>query len=89
MARFMAFHTMPGMTRGQFTEALKSVRQWRPNPRTTVIKVYCNLEAGRMVSECEAPTQEEFEAWLKERGWSWDVIHRVDLIAQTGNVWEV
>jgi hypothetical protein len=89
VARFLAFHSAPNLTKETFTEALREVRNWRPDPRTTVIKVYYSSEDGKLISECEAARREDFEAWLSSRGWAWDNIYKVSLIAQTGNIWEL
>jgi hypothetical protein len=89
MARFMALHTMPDMTKEKFESALKDVKNWRPDRRTTIVKIYCNLDDGKMVSECEAVEQAHFEDWLKQVGWPYDSIHKVDLVHQVGHIWEV
>ena len=89
MARFIAIHTVRGITEEQFTGALALVRSWRPNGRTTILKVYCDLEEGRLVSECEAVERSHFEEWVKQVGWPADAIFQVDLIHQVGNIWKV
>ncbi len=89
MARFMAIHTISGLTEERFRAALDQVNKWRPDRRTTILKVYCNLSEGRMVSECEAPEQSQFEEWLKSVDWPYDSIHRVDLVHQVGNIWKL
>ena len=61
MARFMAIHTIPGIIEERFRAALDQVKKWRPDRRTTVLKVYCDLSEGRLISECEAPEQSQFE----------------------------
>ena len=88
MARFMAYHTVPDMTKERFSESLKEVRKWRPDPRTTIIKVCCNLAEGKMVTECDAVDQAAFESWIQQVGWPVDKIYKVDVIAQTGSIWQ-
>ena len=89
MARFMALHTIPDMSQEKFESALKDVKNWRPDRRTTIVKIYCNLSDGKMVSECEAVEQAHFEDWLKLVGWPYDSIHKVDLVHQVGHIWAV
>ena len=40
MARFIAIHNVPGITEEQFRESLGAVSKWRPDRRTTILKVY-------------------------------------------------
>ena len=89
MPRFIAFHTLPGITEEHFNEALGDASKWRPNPRTTILKVYCNLAEGKLVSECEAVEQAQFEEWIANTGWPVDSIHQVDLVQQVGNIWKL
>ena len=89
MARFIAVHNTPGITEEEFREKLTAVRRWRPDRRTTILKVYGDLEHDRLVSECEALEQSQFEDWIKEVGWPIESIHQVGLIAQVGNIWKM
>ena len=89
MARFMAIHSVPEITEEKFREALAEARNWRPDRRTTIVKVYCNLAEGKLVSECEAVEQGHFEDWINRVGWSCDAIYQVDLIHQVGHIWKV
>ena len=89
MARYIAVHNVPGITEDQFREALGAVSKWRPDRRTTILKVYGDLEHGRLVSECEAVEQSHFEDWIKQVGWPAESIHKVDLICQVGNFWKM
>ena len=87
MARFIAVHTVRGITEEQVRASLDSSRKWRPDGRTTILKVYCNLAEGKLVSECEAVEQAHFEEWIRRVGWPADAIYRVDLIHQAGHIW--
>ncbi|MSQ06620.1 MAG: hypothetical protein EXR54_03620 [Dehalococcoidia bacterium] len=89
MARFIAIHNVPGITEADFRDKLDAVRKWRPDRRTTILKVYGDLKSGRLVSECEAEEQAHFEDWIKMVGWPAESVHRVNLICQVGNIWEV
>ena len=89
MARFMAIHTVPDMTEEKFEGSLAEVKNWRPDRRTTIVKVYCNLAEGKLVSECEAVEQAHFEDWLKQVGWPYDAIYKIDMVHQVGHIWKV
>ena len=89
MARFIAIHSVPGITETQFRDKLDAVKKWRPDRRTTILKVYGDLTNGTLVSECEAVEQSHFEDWIKMVGWSASSIHKVDMICQVGNFWKL
>ena len=50
MARFIAIHNVPGITEEAFREKLDNVSKWRPERRTTVLKVYGDFQTGKLVS---------------------------------------
>ena len=87
MARFMAIHNVPGITEEQFKEKLQGVAKWSPDRRTTILKVYADIDNGKIVSECEAAEQQHFEDWIKMVGWEAESIHSIDLVCQVGNFW--
>jgi hypothetical protein len=89
MARFIAIHSVPGITEEDLREKLDAVRKWRPDRRTTILKVYGDLQKGMLISECEAVEQAHFEDWIKMVGWPAQSIHQVDMICQVGNFWKV
>lgn len=89
MARFIAIHKVPGITEAEFREKLNSSRKWRPDRRTTIVKVYGDLSSGKLVTECEAVEQSHFEDWIKMVGWPAESIHRIDLVCQVGNIWKM
>ena len=89
MTRFIAVHNVPGITEEDFRDKLNAVRKWRPDRRTTILKVYGNLESGRLVSECEAVEQSHFEDWISMVGWPVESIHKVDMVCQVGNFWKL
>ncbi len=89
MARFIAIHQVTGVTEEEFRNKLSAVRQWRPDRRTTILKVYGDLETGRLISECEAAEQSHFEDWIKMVGWPAESVHKVDIICQVGNIWNM
>ena len=89
MARFIAIPNVPGITEADFREKLDGVRKWRPDRRTTILKVYGDLSSGRLVSECEAVQQSHFEDWINLVGWPAESIHQVDMVCQVGNFWKL
>jgi hypothetical protein len=89
MVRYIAVHHVPGITEEEFRDKLTSVRKWRPDRRTTILKVYADLQHGRLISECEAVERSQFEDWIKEVGWPTESINQVGMIAQVGNIWNV
>lgn len=89
MPRFLAIHSVPGITEEEFRHALSEARRWRPDGRATILKVYCDLGRGKLFSECEAPEQAQFEEWIRALGWSYDAIYNVDLVQQSGRFWKL
>ncbi len=89
MSRFVAIHSVPGITEEAFRDKLDSVKKWRPDRRTTILKVYGDLSTGRLITECEAAEQSHFEDWISMVGWPAESIHQVDMICQVGNIWKL
>ena len=89
MSRFVAIHSVPGITEEAFRDKLDAVKKWRPDRRTTILKVYGALSTGRLITECEAAEQSHFEDWISMVGWPADSIHQVDMICQVGNIWKL
>ena len=89
MPRFIAIHTIPGLTEQKFKETFQGVKNWRPDARTTITKAYCSLAQGKVVTECEAVEQAHFEEWIKKVGWPVDAIIKLDLIQQGSNNWKL
>ena len=89
MARFIAIHQVSGVTEEEFRSKLSAVSKWRPDRRTTILKVYGDLETGKLVSECEAAEQSHFEDWIDMVGWPAESVHKVDVICQVGNIWNM
>ena len=93
MARFLATHTIEGLSEEQLRDKLGAytggVSKWRPDRRTTILKVYADTSSGRLFTECEAVEQSHFEDWMKMAGWPADEVYQVDYIFQTGDMWRV
>ena len=89
MSRFIAIAEKPGLTEDQFREALNRTRKWRFARRGWVLKAYCSLDPGKLMIECEAPEQKDFEEWLDNNGWQASDICRVNLIHEAGHFWPI
>ena len=89
MPRWIAIGRAPGWDDiSKFGEELRESRDWRPDARTTVTTVVA-LEDGRLLAECHAVKQEDFETWLEKKGWNVESLTPIKLMAKTGSIWEV
>jgi hypothetical protein len=89
MGRWIAIGTAPGWDGlAKFTAETKATKEWRADARTTVTTVFA-LADGRLIAECHAAKQADFEAWLHRKGWQVDSITPVTHLARTGEVWTV
>jgi hypothetical protein len=89
MPRWIAIGTAPGWDDIEtFNQEMNDTAQWRPGPRTTITTVYA-LDDGRLLAECHAVEQKDFEDWLQEKGWQTESITPVKYVAKTGSVWEI
>ena len=71
-----------------FTAEMKATNKWRLNPRTTVTSVIA-LEDGRLLAECHAANQSDFEPWLEDKGWEVESITPIRHMARTGEIWKI
>ncbi len=89
MGRWIAIGTAPGWDDiTKFGAELKDTSTWRPDPQTTITTVFA-LGDGRMIAECHANKQADFEGWLKHKGWQVESITPIKHLAKTGNIWNV
>jgi hypothetical protein len=89
MGRWIAIGTAPGWDDIQtFTAEMKATAQWRADARTTVTSVLA-LGDGRLLAECHAVKREDFEAWLKKKGWQVESLTPIRHLARTGEIWKV
>jgi hypothetical protein len=72
----------------KFTGDLKAPTKWRVDPRTTITTVMV-LADGRMLAECHAGKQADFDAWLKVQGWEVESVSQIRHLAKTGEIWKV
>ena len=89
MRRWIAIGTAPGWDDTQkFSAELHETSHWRPDASTTISTVMA-LADGRLLAECYASKQEDFEAWLRQKGWNVESITPIKHLAKTGSIWEV
>ena len=72
----------------RLTMEMKATSQWRIDPKVTITSVYV-LGDGRLIAECHAPSQTDFNEWLNKKGWTVESIAPIIAIAKTGEVWKV
>lgn len=89
MGRWIAVGKAPGWEDlKRFSEELKATDHWRVDPRTTITSVYA-LGDGRLVAECHAPSQAEFDEWLRKKGWNVESVTPIRFVARAGDIWSV
>jgi hypothetical protein len=89
MPRWIAIGTAPGWDKlDKFTAELKSTAEWRVDPRTTITSVTA-LANGKMLAECHAGNQADFEAWLQKKGWTVESITQMTAVAKAGDIYKV
>ncbi len=89
MGRWIAIGKAPGWNDlGTFTEEMKATTKWRIDPRTTITTVMA-LGDGRLLAECHGAKQEDFDAWLRQKGWEVESVTPITHLAKTGEVWKV
>jgi hypothetical protein len=89
MGRWIAIGTAPGWDDiARFTAEMKPTNQWRADARTTINTVIV-LADGRLLAECHAVQQADFDAWLRQKGWQVESVTPITHLAKTGEIWEV
>ena len=89
MPRWIAIGTAPGWDDlSKFSQELHATDDWRPDARTSITTVIA-LDDGRLLAECHAITQEAFETWLQQKGWTVESITPIKHLAKTGSIWKV
>jgi hypothetical protein len=89
MGRWIAIGTVPGWDDiTKFGAELGETSKWRLDPQTTITTVFA-LADGRVVAECHGPKQQDFDAWLQQKGWKVESITPIKHLAKTGNIWKV
>ena len=67
---------------------MRESSNWRSDARTAVTTVFAP-EHGRLLGECHALKQEDFHACLQQKGWHFESITPIKLLAKTGSIWEL
>ena len=89
MGRWIAIGTAPGWDDiAKFGAELGETSTWRPDAQTTITTVLA-LGDGRVLAECHAVKQEDFEAWLRQKGWQVESLTPIKHLAKTGSIWKV
>ncbi len=89
MGRWIAIGTAPGWDDiAKFGAELRETSKWRPDAQTTVTTVLA-LGDGRVLAECHAVKREDFEAWLRQKGWQVESLTPIKHLAKTGSIWKV
>lgn len=89
MGRWIAIGRVDGWDDlGTFSDDLTATGRWRVDARTTITEVVV-LGDGRMVAECHATTQADFEEWLHKTGWQIESISPIRHVARTGEIWKI
>ena len=89
MGRWIAIGKAPGWNDiTKFGAELKETSNWRPDTKTTITTVFA-LGDGRLLAECHAMKKQDFEAWLRQKGWQVESITPIEYVAKTGRVWKV
>ena len=89
MPRWLAIGRAQGWdNRDKFAEEMHETKNWRADARTTITKVLA-LEDGRLLAECHAQKQEDFDAWLQLKGWNVESITPIKHVANVGSIWEI
>lgn len=71
-----------------FSAEMCGAHHWRPDATTSITTVMA-LADGRLLAECHAIKQEDFEAWLRQKGWTVESITPITHLAKTGSIWQV
>ena len=89
MGRWIAIGTAPGWDDlVKFGAELRETSRWRPDAQTTITTVFA-LADGRLLAECHANRQEDFAAWLEQKGWRVESLTPITHLAKAGSIWKV
>ena len=83
MARYLSLHMLACLTR-QGAEELAA--RLATATGVTARRVQVNLLEGKMMVEFEAPDRDTLEGWLKEHGFHYDWVMRVELESVGGRL---
>ncbi len=78
MQRFIAVHTLPGMTEEQLRQLLQN---HPPFPPGVLCRwTYCNLEESKFFCDWAAPSKEAILEWFRTAGIAYDALYPVRIM---------
>lgn len=89
MARYLAIGSAPEISEATFRETFDAVKKWRIDRHSWLVKVYCNVNNGKVAVECEAPSQEVLMDWMEKNDWNIEDVYQINLIHEGSAVWTV
>jgi len=86
MPRFIACHTMPGVTRAMLEQAGQAAQN---NPEVKGVASYSSLSQGIVHCVFDAPSQDALATWFQKMKMPYDRIVRVELEGELGKFREL
>ena len=86
MPRFIACHTMPGVTRAMMEQASQAAQN---HPQVKGVASYSNLSQGIVHCVFDASSQEALAEWFQKMEIPYDRIVRVELEGELGRFREL
>jgi hypothetical protein len=83
MPRYISLHTLACLTR-QGAEQLTT--RLAAADRVTMRRVQVNMIEGKMLVEFDAPDREALEKWMRDEGFHYDWVLRVEFEARGGKL---
>ena len=89
MGCWIAIGRVPGWENPErLAKEMKATSQWRIDSKVTITSVYA-MGDGRLIAECHAPIQADFDQWLNKKGWTVESVIPIIAVAKTGEIWKV
>ena len=86
MPRFIACHTMPGVTRAMMEQAGQAAQN---EPGIKGVASYSNLSKGVVHCVFDAPNEQNLAAWFQKMKMPYDRIVQVELEGELGKLREL
>jgi hypothetical protein len=81
MPRYLSLHTLACLTRQGAAQL--STRLFT-STRIKTRRLQVNMMEGKMLVEFEAPDRDTLEAWMKEEGFHYDWLMRIEFESESG-----